>query len=137
MNNTNHEDLANTESSPIEQLDDSTVREYATVNNNSNNHYSPQTSPQAAQQQQQHLPQSSPQQSPQISSPHNPMSRAIMLEGDFEFLRYLSVEELRSRMSNLDIEMEGEIEELRRRYAAKRQPILDAMDSKKKRQQNF
>lgn len=65
------------------------------------------------------------------------MSRAIMLEGDFEFLRYLSVDELRTRMSNLDIEMEAEIEELRRRYAAKRQPILDAMDAKKKRQQNF
>ena len=61
----------------------------------------------------------SPQQSPLHHSPHNPMSRAIMLEGDFEFLRYLSVDELRSRMSNLDIEMEAEIEELRRRYAAK------------------
>ena len=79
----------------------------------------------------------SPQQSPLHHSPHNPMSRAIMLEGDFEFLRYLSVDELRSRMANLDIEMEAEIEELRRRYAAKRQPILDAMDNKKKRQQNF
>lgn len=71
-------------------------------------------------------------------SPQNhPMLRAIMLEGDFEFLRYLSLEELRNRMATLDLEMETEIEELRRRYAAKRQPILDAMDSKKKRQQNF
>lgn len=77
------------------------------------------------------------QQSPLHHSPHNLMSRAIMLESDFEFLRYLSVDELRSRMANLDIEMEAEIEELRRRYAAKRQPILDAMDNKKKRQQNF
>ena len=76
---------------------------------------------------------------PTVPSPtasmSNPMSRAIMLEGDFEFLRYLSVDELRNRMATLDIEMEAEIEELRRRYAAKRQPILDAMDNKKKRQQ--
>lgn len=40
-------------------------------------------------------------------------------------------------MASLDSEMEREIEELRRRYQAKRQPILDAMDAKKKRQQNF
>ena len=33
--------------------------------------------------------------------------------------------------------MEKEIEDLRRRYNAKRQPILDAMDQKRKRQQNF
>jgi len=68
---------------------------------------------------------------------NNPLSKAIMLEGDFEFLRYLGLDELKSRMANLDLEMEEEIEELRRRYAAKRQPILDAMDAKKKRQQNF
>lgn len=67
----------------------------------------------------------------------NPLSKAIMMEGDFEFLRFLNLEELLARMSNLDHEMEAEIEELRRRYAAKRQPILDAMDTKKKRQQNF
>ncbi|RWS24183.1 serine/threonine-protein kinase 3-like protein [Leptotrombidium deliense] len=60
-----------------------------------------------------------------------------MLESDFEFLRYLSLDELKSRMSNLDSEMENEIEELRRRYASKRQPILDAIDQKRKRQQNF
>lgn len=68
---------------------------------------------------------------------NNPLSKTIMLDGDFEFLRYLGLDELKSRMANLDLEMEEEIEELRRRYAAKRQPILDAMDSKKKRQQNF
>jgi len=33
--------------------------------------------------------------------------------------------------------MEREIEELRLRYQAKRQPIIDAMESKRKRQQNF
>ena len=40
-------------------------------------------------------------------------------------------------MTNLDSEMEREIYELRRRYQAKRQPIIDAIDQKKKRQQNF
>jgi len=30
--------------------------------------------------------------------------------------------------------MEQEIEELRKRYQAKRQPIIDAIDAKKKRQ---
>lgn len=68
---------------------------------------------------------------------NNSLSKATMLKGDFEFLRYLNIDELKMRMANLDLEMEAEIEELRRRYAAKRQPILDAMDSKKKRQQNF
>lgn len=68
---------------------------------------------------------------------NNPISKTIMLDGDFEFLRFLSLDDLKSRMANLDIEMEDEIEELRRRYAAKRQPIIDALDSKKKRQQNF
>ncbi|KAG8196413.1 hypothetical protein JTE90_009045 [Oedothorax gibbosus] len=58
-------------------------------------------------------------------------------ENDFDFLKFLSFDDLSQRMSSLDTEMEGEIEELRRRYQAKRQPILDAMDAKKKRQQNF
>ena len=40
-------------------------------------------------------------------------------------------------MNSLDQEMEREIDELRQRYHAKRQPILDAMDQKRKRQQNF
>lgn len=56
---------------------------------------------------------------------------------DFEFLKFLSFDDLQSRMSNLDFEMEREIEQLRRRYQMKRQPILDAMDQKRKRQQNF
>ncbi|KAF7490394.1 Serine/threonine-protein kinase 3 [Sarcoptes scabiei] len=68
---------------------------------------------------------------------NNSLSKTIMLGGDFEFLKFLSLEELKTRMANLDLEMEAEIEELRRRYAAKRQPILDTMDQKKKRQQNF
>ena len=52
-------------------------------------------------------------------------------------LKCLSYNELTEKMSNLDQEMEREIDDLRRRYHAKRQPILDAMDQKRKRQQNF
>lgn len=64
------------------------------------------------------------------------LHQAIM-DGDFEFLKYLSYEELNQRMATLDLEMEREIDELRRLYQTKRQPILDAMDQKRKRQQNF
>ena len=52
-------------------------------------------------------------------------------------LQNLSYEGLQARMSKLDPEMEKEIEDLRIRYQAKRQPILDAIDAKKKRMQNF
>lgn len=73
----------------------------------------------------------------QEQEPHyQPVGRSFM-DGDFEFFRYLSLSELKERMNNLDYEMETEIEELRRRYASKRQPILDAIDTKRKRQQNF
>ncbi|KAG7279956.1 hypothetical protein CRUP_025208 [Coryphaenoides rupestris] len=58
-------------------------------------------------------------------------------DGDFDFLKNLEFEELQMRLSALDPMMEREIEELRQRYTAKRQPILDAMDAKKRRQQNF
>jgi len=72
---------------------------------------------------------------PQLDNPGK-MQRPFM-DGDFEFLKFLSHEELQQRMTNLDSEMEREIYELRRRYQAKRQPIIDAIDQKKKRQQNF
>ena len=55
----------------------------------------------------------------------------------FQQISQLSYEELQLRMASLDPDMEREIEELRKRYLAKRQPILDAIDAKKKRQQNF
>lgn len=48
-----------------------------------------------------------------------------------------SVEELRLRLASLDPQMEQEIEEIRQRYQAKRKPILDAIEAKKRRQQNF
>lgn len=52
-------------------------------------------------------------------------------------LHSLTYEELQARISSLDPEMEREIDDLKKRYQAKRQPILDAIAAKKKRQQNF
>lgn len=49
-------------------------------------------------------------------------------------LRNLQYEELEARLADLDPEMEREIDELRARYQAKRQPILEAIDAKKNRQ---
>lgn len=40
-------------------------------------------------------------------------------------------------MASLDPQMEQEIEEIHQRYQAKRQPILDAIEAKKRHQQNF
>lgn len=52
-------------------------------------------------------------------------------------LKFLSFDDLQQRLSSIDVEMEREIDELNRKYTAKRQPILDAMDAKRKRQQNL
>nr|KAG5688017.1 hypothetical protein BaRGS_026807 [Batillaria attramentaria] len=84
-------------------------------------------------QQQQQLQQQPPPK--QVTPPHH--FQRSFIDGDFEFLRTLAYEELEQRLSDLDPEMEREIEELRARYQAKRQPILEAIDAKKKRQQNF
>lgn len=40
-------------------------------------------------------------------------------------------------MASLDTDMEKEIEELRNRYQAKRHPIVEAMEIKKRRQTNY
>ena len=58
-------------------------------------------------------------------------------DGNFEFLKNLSTNELLAQMNNLDAAMEHEIDSLRQRYNIKRQPILDAKDQKRKNQQNF
>lgn len=58
-------------------------------------------------------------------------------EMDFDFLKNLSIGDLQGRYESLDVLMEKEIEDLRKRYHEKRQPILDAIDAKKRRQQNF
>lgn len=54
-----------------------------------------------------------------------------------DFIKFLSFDDLQQRLNNIDVEMEREIEELNRKYTSKRQPILDAMDAKRKRQQNL
>ncbi|KAJ8669590.1 hypothetical protein QAD02_000849 [Eretmocerus hayati] len=66
-----------------------------------------------------------------------PKIQIVFNEREFDFLKFLSFEELQQRMENLDDELEKEINELKKRYQTKRQPILDAMDTKRKRQQNF
>lgn len=71
------------------------------------------------------------------AKPEDPFKLKKAGPPDFEFLRALPCEELQSRMQTLDMEMEKEIEGLRSRYQTKRQPILDAMEAKKRRQQNF
>uniref|UniRef100_A0A674C2T8 non-specific serine/threonine protein kinase n=1 Tax=Salmo trutta TaxID=8032 RepID=A0A674C2T8_SALTR len=68
---------------------------------------------------------------------HNADNRKLPAEGDLEVMRTWSVEELRSRLASLDPQMEQEIKEIHQRYLAKRQPILDAIEAKKRRQQNF
>ncbi|CAB3239467.1 unnamed protein product [Arctia plantaginis] len=65
------------------------------------------------------------------------LHRALVEEGNFEFLSYLPESELEARVARLDAEMEADIEQLRSRYNRKRQPILDAIHLKRKRQQNF
>lgn len=52
-------------------------------------------------------------------------------------LKFLSFDDLQTRLKNIDVEMEREIDDLNRKYESKRQPILDAMDAKRLRQQNL
>uniref|UniRef100_A0A3Q3B8Q1 non-specific serine/threonine protein kinase n=1 Tax=Kryptolebias marmoratus TaxID=37003 RepID=A0A3Q3B8Q1_KRYMA len=68
---------------------------------------------------------------------NNADNRKLPPEGDLEVVSTWSVEELQMRLTSLDPQMEQEIEEIRQRYQAKRQPILDAIEAKKRLQQNF
>lgn len=52
-------------------------------------------------------------------------------KNDFNFLKEMSLEDLRMQLVTLDHQMEQEISTLRQRYQAKRQPILKAMDDKR------
>ncbi|XP_036387392.1 serine/threonine-protein kinase 4-like [Megalops cyprinoides] len=73
-----------------------------------------------------------------VSEPdHGGDNRKLPAECDIEMMRTWSVEELKVRLDSLDPQMEQEIEEIRQRYQAKRQPILDAIEAKKRRQPNF
>ncbi|NP_989249.1 serine/threonine-protein kinase 4 [Xenopus tropicalis] len=67
----------------------------------------------------------------------DPSEWKIPLNGDYSFLKDWSVTELQLRLNSLDPMMEQEIEEIHHKYQAKRQPILEAIESKKRRQQNF
>ncbi|XP_075165560.1 serine/threonine-protein kinase hippo [Haematobia irritans] len=101
----------------------------------------------ALNQQQQALMQPPPaysqqQQQPQAPAHHPPPHHLhtqshSYVDGEFEFLKFLTFDDLNQRLNNIDSEMEKEIEELNKKYNAKRQPIVDAMNAKRKRQQNI
>ena len=77
------------------------------------------------------------QQQPQQQPPHISPKQHIDIALNSDFIKFLSFDDLQQRLNNIDVEMEREIEELNRKYTSKRQPILDAMDAKRKRQQNL
>ena len=52
-------------------------------------------------------------------------------------LKFLSYEELEQRLTSLDKEMDKEFEETKKRYKAKRKPIIDAIEVKNKKIQSF
>lgn len=96
------------------------------------------------QQQQMQPPPAYPQQQqpPQAPAQHHPHHHLhtqshTYVDGEFEFLKFLTFDDLNQRLNNIDSEMEKEIEELNKKYNAKRQPIVDAMNAKRKRQQNI
>uniref|UniRef100_H2ZZT2 non-specific serine/threonine protein kinase n=1 Tax=Latimeria chalumnae TaxID=7897 RepID=H2ZZT2_LATCH len=72
-----------------------------------------------------------------LGQSHNASEWKVPQDGDYEFLKNWSVDDLQQRLASLDPMMEREIEEIRQRYDSKRQPILDAIEAKKRRQQNF
>ncbi|EDV20456.1 uncharacterized protein TRIADDRAFT_32096 [Trichoplax adhaerens] len=53
---------------------------------------------------------------------------------NFGFLKQASYQDLQDRLANLDVFMEKDLEELRKRYQTKRQPILEAIEAKKRQQ---
>ena len=77
-----------------------------------------------------HFDNMSSEEQPEVAQP----KQTAAPTSDFEMLGKRSYAELKDRLAQLDPEMEREIEELRRRYQSKRQPILDAMDAKRRRQ---
>lgn len=50
-------------------------------------------------------------------------------------LKFLSYEELELRLASLDKEMEKEFEDTKKRYKAKRKPIIDAIEAKQQKRQ--
>lgn len=77
---------------------------------------------------------------PEKTTPTQSMNSSdwkIPLNGDYSFLKEWSVPELQEKLKSLDPMMEQEIEEIHVKYQSKRQPILEAIESKKRRQQHF
>lgn len=72
-----------------------------------------------------------------MHQPHISPKQHIDIALNSDFIKFLSFDDLQQRLNSIDVEMEREIEELNRKYTSKRQPILDAMDAKRKRQQNL
>lgn len=68
---------------------------------------------------------------------NNADNRKLSAEEDLQVVSTWSVDELQRRLASLDPQMEQEIEEIRQRYQAKRKPILDAIEAKKRRQQHL
>ncbi|XP_023655496.1 serine/threonine-protein kinase 4-like [Paramormyrops kingsleyae] len=62
-------------------------------------------------------------------------NRKLPAEGDFALMQSWSVDELKAKLAALEPQMEQEIKEIHQRYQTKRQPILDAIEAKK-RQKN-
>ena len=58
-------------------------------------------------------------------------------ENDVNFINKLSVDEIETRLRLLDIELAKEIEVLSKKYDIKRQPIMNAIEMKKKKPQIF
>lgn len=125
-----------------EEEDDGTMKRHSTATGGKEkyrpsylDHFEKKEQEAQAQRAQPPAPAPQPVQQKQVTPPHH--FQRSLIDGDFEFLRNLAYEELERRLADLDPEMEREIDELRARFQAKRQPILEAIDAKKKRQQNF
>ncbi|XP_052869901.1 serine/threonine-protein kinase 3 [Anopheles cruzii] len=54
---------------------------------------------------------------------------------EYDALKFLNYEQLEQRLASLDKEMEKELAETKKRYTAKRQPILDAIEAKQQKRQ--
>ena len=73
----------------------------------------------------------------EILDPSDEFSTDQPKERSFKYIKCLSTSELKSKLQNLDHEMELEIKRITKRYEAKRKPIVDGIDEKRKQQQNF
>ncbi|XP_057702833.1 serine/threonine-protein kinase 4-like [Corythoichthys intestinalis] len=73
----------------------------------------------------------------EASSQNGSQASKVLSEADLRLVSSWTAEDLRARLAALDPQMEQEMEEIRQRYRAKRKPILDAIEAKKRRQRNL